>query len=238
MFQIFVYNYSRKNPKKMRNFLLGEVRKELGPDFDVKTHFAPNYNPWDQRLCAVPDGDMFEAIRESRADIVTDQIDRFTDKGLELASGNSLDADIVVLATGLNMKFMGGIQLTIDAESIDPASLFAYKGMMFSNVPNLVQVFGYTNASWTLKSDLTADYVCRLLNLMKSRGATSATPRLAPGSVKEEPMLDFTSGYVLRAIDEFPKQGNKLPWRVHQNYIVDFINLRLRRLRDDTLDIR
>jgi len=206
--------------------------------FPVKKHFTPSYNPWDQRLCAVPDGDLFAAVREKRAEVVTDKIDHFTSGGIHLESGRDLDADIIVLATGLNMKFLGGMTLSVDGEVKDPGKLFVYRGMMLANVPNMVQVFGYTNASWTLKSDLTGQYVCRLLNHMRSTGATTAVPRVSEEAIEEEPMLDFSSGYIRRAVDKFPKQGKRLPWRVYQNYIVDFLNLRLRPLRDKVLEIR
>ena len=237
-FQIYIFNLSRKRPKLVRKFLLDRVRKELGDDYDVKTHFTPSYNPWDQRLCAVPEGDLFAAIRERRAEVVTDHIERFTAGGIQLESGRVLEADIIVLATGLNMKFLGGAQLSVDGVAIDPSKLFVYRGMMFGNVPNLAQVFGYTNASWTLKSDLTGDFICRLLNDMRRTGARVATPRVEEGTVEEAPMLDFTSGYVLRALGQFPKQGSKLPWRLYQNYILDFLQLRLRPLRDKVLELR
>ncbi len=238
LFQIYTYNLSRKRPHMVKHYLLNQVREELGPDYDVEKHFTPHYNPWDQRLCAVPDGDMFREIRAGRAEVVTDKIKQFTQHGILLESGRELTADIIVLATGLNMKFLGGIALTVDGKQINPSDLFMYRGMMFANVPNLAQVFGYTNASWTLKADLTGQYVCRLLNEMRDSGARIATPRLREGDAEEEPMLDFTSGYVLRAMDKFPKQGKEMPWRVYQNYITDFLHLRLRPLRDDTLELR
>jgi len=238
LLQIFVFNLSRRRPQLVKKLLLDQVRQELGEDYDVKKHFTPSYNPWDQRLCAVPDGDLFAAVREKRAEVVTDKIDHFTSGGIHLESGRDLDADIIVLATGLNMKFLGGMTLSVDGEVKDPGKLFVYRGMMLANVPNMVQVFGYTNASWTLKSDLTGQYVCRLLNHMRNTGATTAVPRVSEEAIEEEPMLDFSSGYIRRAVDKFPKQGKRLPWRVYQNYIVDFLNLRLRPLRDKVLEIR
>jgi len=238
LLQTYVFKLSRKRPQMVKKFLLDQVRKELGDDYDVKKHFTPSYNPWDQRLCAVPEGDLFAAIREQRAEVVTDTIDRFTERGLLLHSGQELEADIIVLATGLNMKFIGGATLSVDGKAINPSELFVYRGMMLADVPNLVQVFGYTNSSWTLKSDLTGQFVCRLLNHMRRTGATMAVPRMPAGGVEAEPMLDFNSGYILRAIDKFPKQGKYLPWRVYQNYIVDFINLRLRPLKDKVLQFR
>lgn len=238
LFQIFVFNLSRRRPQLVRRLLLGQVRKELGSDYDVKTHFTPRYNPWDQRLCAVPQGDLFAAIREQRAEVVTDHIERFTPQGLALRSGATLEADIIVLATGLNMKFLGGMTLEVDGRPVDPAQCYVYRGMMFSDVPNLVQLFGYTNSSWTLKADLTADYVCRLLNYMRDNGKKMAVPRVPPEGVEEEPMLDLTAGYVQRAMDKFPRQGRQVPWKLHQNYIRDFINLRLRSLTDKVLKLQ
>ncbi len=238
LLQIYVFNLSRKRPKLVRKFLLDQVRKELGEDYDVKKHFTPSYNPWDQRLCAVPEGDLFDAVRNERAEVVTDTIDRFTRRGVRLDSGGELEADIIVLATGLNLKFIGGTTLTVDGEAADPSKLFVYRGMMLANVPNLVQVFGYTNSSWTLKSDLTGQFVCRILNRMKRTGTTMAVPRMPAEGVEEEPMLDFTSGYIVRSIDKFPRQGKHLPWRVYQNFIIDFINLKFRPLKDKVLQFR
>lgn len=238
LLQIMVFNLSRKRPQVMKKLLLGQVREALGDDYDIKTHFTPNYNPWDQRLCAVPEGDLFTAIAEKRAEVVTDYVDYFTPTGIRLKSGRDLEADIVVLATGLTMKFIGGTELIVDGAVIEPSTLHVYRGMMLSNIPNLVQVFGYTNASWTLKSDLTAQYVCRLLNHMRKTGTTMAVPRVASAGVEDEPMLDFSSGYIVRAVEKFPKQGKKLPWRVYQNFILDFINLRLRPIADTVLKFK
>jgi cation diffusion facilitator CzcD-associated flavoprotein CzcO len=235
LFQIYLYKLSRKQPEQLRKFLLGQVRQALGPDYDVDTHFTPPYNPWDQRLCAVPDGDMFDAIREGRAEVVTDHIEQFNSSGIALKSGQQLDADIVVLATGLNLKFAGGIQYSIDGKNIDFTEHFIYRGMMFSDIPNMAFTVGYTNSSWTLKTDLTSNYVCRLLSKMKHRGYTTVTPRLK-GDVDEVPLLDFDAGYVLRARDQFPKQGDRLPWKNFQNYISDYIGLRLRSPRDEELE--
>ena len=238
LLQTYVFKLSRKRPQLVKKFLLGQVRKELGEDYDVDKHFTPSYNPWDQRLCAVPEGDLFRAIREQRAEVVTDTINRFTPRGIRLDSGKELDADIIVLATGLNLKFIGGATLSIDGEMIEPAKLLVYRGMMLAGVPNFVQVFGYTNSSWTLKSDLTGQFVCRVLNHMRRTGTRVAVPLLPAGGVEAAPMLDFNSGYILRSIGQFPRQGTRLPWRVYQNYIVDFLNLRLRPLRDKVLQFR
>jgi monooxygenase len=235
MFQIYTYHLSRKKPQQLRRFLLGQVKKELGPDYDVKTHFTPPYNPWDQRLCAVPDGDMFKAIREGHAEVVTEHIDTFNSEGIQLKSGKQLDADIVVLATGLNLKFAGGIVHSIDDKEVDITEHFIYRGMMFSGIPNMAFTVGYTNSSWTLKTDLTSNYVCRLLKKMDRGNYATVTPNLK-GDVKEVPMLDFDAGYVLRARDQMPKNGDRLPWRNYQNYIRDFMGLRLGRVNDSELE--
>ena len=235
LFQIYIYQLSRKRPQDLRKYLLAGVRKELGRDYDVATHFTPDYNPWDQRLCAVPGGDMFAAIREGRAEVVTDHIDQFTRAGIQLKSGKQLDADIVILATGLNLKFAGGVEYSVDGKVLDFTDHFIYRGMMFSGLPNMAFTVGYTNSSWTLKADLTSNYVCRLLNKMARRGYTSVTPRLH-GDIEEVPLLDFEAGYVLRAREQFPKQGNRLPWKNYQNYIRDFIGLRLGSQNDPELE--
>lgn len=235
LFQIYIYQLSRRRPQALRRYLLDQVRKKLGPDYDVATHFTPDYNPWDQRLCAVPDGDMFDAIREGRAEVVTDHIDRFNSKGIKLKSGKQLDADIVVLATGLNLKFAGGVEYSIDGNKLDFTEHFIYRGMMFSDIPNMAFTVGYTNSSWTLKADLTGYYVCRLLNKMERHGYAAVTPRMK-GAIDEVPLLDFEAGYVLRARHQFPKQGNRLPWKNYQDYIRDFCSLRLGSLRDKELE--
>lgn len=237
LMQMVIFNLARSRPQMMNRVLIGRVREELGEDYDVKTHFTPRYNVWDERLCAVPNGDMFAAIREKRVEVVTDQIDRFTPGGLLLKSGRELEADIVVLATGLNLLFLGGIELTVDGKAVTPGEHYVYRGMMLSGVPNLAQAFGYTNSSWTLKADLTAEYVCRLLNHMRKAGKRSATPVVGAEGVEEVPMLDFTSGYVQRSVETFPKQGGNHPWRVYQNYYKDLVSLRFSSLKDDALKL-
>jgi cation diffusion facilitator CzcD-associated flavoprotein CzcO len=237
LFQMYVYQLSRRKPKLLRRFLLQRVREELGPDYDVATHFTPSYNPWDQRLCAVPDGDLFAAIREGRADVVTDHIDSFNTDGIRLQSGKQLDADIIIMATGLNLKFAGGVQYSVNQQAIDFTKHYVYRGMMFSDIPNLAFVVGYTNSSWTLKADLTSKYMCRLLNQMSGSGYTSVTPRVK-AAVGEQPLLDFEAGYVLRSREQFPKQGDRFPWKVYQNYIRDFFSLGFSSLKDDELEFR
>jgi cation diffusion facilitator CzcD-associated flavoprotein CzcO len=237
LLQMYIYRLSRRKPEALKKYLLGHVRKELGPDYDVDTHFTPNYNPWDQRLCAVPDGDLFAAIREGRAEVVTDHIDQFNGEGIQLKSGKQLEADIVILATGLNLKFAGGVKHSIDGKELNLTERFIFRGMMFSDMPNMAFTVGYTNSSWTLKTDLTGKYVCRLLNKMDRGNYSTVTPRMKE-DVEEVPMLDFDAGYVKRARELMPKNGNRLPWKNYQNYVRDFIALRLGRQNDNELEFR
>lgn len=234
---IFFYNLARKRPSLMKRLIEKGVKKELGAEFDLK-HFTPNYNPWDQRLCLVPDSDLFRAIREGKASVVTDHIETFTETGLQLKSGENLDADIIVTATGLVLKLMAGLQLSVDDVPVDMSQTLAYKGMMYSDIPNIASAFGYTNASWTLKCDLTAEYVCRLLKYMDKNGYDYCTPRVNDPSIEAEPVLDFTSSYVQRSLDNLPKQGSKTPWRVHQNYVKDLSMLRYGRVDDGTMEFK
>ena len=232
------FQLSRRRPESIKKLILGAVRKELGPDYDVGTHFTPRYNPWDQRLCLVPNGDLFEAIKAGRVDVVTDQIETFTPQGIALRSGKQLEADLVVTATGLNLQLFGGVQVSVDGRDVAPAQTLNYKGMMFSDVPNLASSFGYTNASWTLKCDLTCEYVCRLLNHMQKHGYRRCTPRNVDPSVAEEPWIDFSSGYVQRALQTLPKQGSKLPWKLYQNYAFDIMMLRYGRVDDGVMEFQ
>jgi cation diffusion facilitator CzcD-associated flavoprotein CzcO len=224
LLQQYFFRAMRKHPDKAKKTLVDMVRKEL-PEHDVDTHFTPRYNPWDQRLCLIPDADLFASIREGKASVVTDTIDRFTETGILLTSGKELEADLVVTATGLEIQLLGGVPVTVDGTLFEPAKHLTYKGMMFSDVPNFAISFGYTNASWTLKADLTSNYVTRLLNAMKKRGMRQVTPRLA-APVEETPFLEFTSGYVQRAAAHLPRQGARKPWRVHQNYTLDLMALK------------
>jgi len=237
LLQQYIYRMSRKKPAGLRRYLLNQVREELGPEYDVDTHFTPNYNPWDQRLCAVPDGDMFAAIREGKAEVVTDHIDHFNSSGIALKSGNQLDADIVVIATGLKLKFGGDIAYRIDGEEIDPTERFVYRGMMLEGVPNLAMSVGYTNSSWTLKTDLTAKYVCGLLKKMKRGGYSYVIPTLS-GEMKEVPLLDFDAGYVLRARDIMPKNGDRKPWKNNDSYTKDYASLEFNRNKYSELEFR
>lgn len=236
LFGMIFFNLARKKPAKVKEKIIQMVRDELGNDFDVDKHFTPRYNPWDQRVCLVPDSDLFNAINKSKASVVTDEIKTFTETGIELKSGEFLEADIIVTATGLELKFMAGLKITVDGVEKTMSEQMSYRGMMYNDIPNLAVAFGYTNASWTLKCDLTCEYVCRLLNHLRSSSTRQVTPRLTDDSVKPENALDFTSGYVLRGIDQFPHQGDRAPWKLHQNYALDILNLRYSRLEDGVLE--
>ena len=224
MFQRWVYRQTRVRPQKVREKLLAAVRDHLGPDYDVEKHFTPRYDPWDQRLCLIPDADLFLALRDGRASVVTDRIARFTESAIELESGAQVEADIIVSATGLELEVLGGVEFSIDGKRIDFADTYTYKGMMYSDVPNLVQTFGYINASWTLRADLTSEYVCRLLTAMDKHGARRATPRLRAedrGMPARPWIADFTPGYMQRVMHLFPKQGDRAPWLNTQDYARD-----------------
>lgn len=238
LFGMLFFQLSRRRPDMIKKLIFNGVRKALGPDYDIGTHFTPRYNPWDQRLCLVPNGDLFEAIKAGRVDVVTDQIETFTEKGLALRSGRELEADVVVTATGLNLQLLGGMQLSVDGRAVDLADSLNYKGMMFSDVPNMASSFGYTNASWTLKCDLTCEYVCRLINHMDKHGYRQCTPRNLDPSLAEEPWIDFSSGYVQRSLHKLPKQGSRLPWKLHQNYAFDIMMLRYGRVDDGVMEFQ
>ncbi|MEC3957434.1 NAD(P)/FAD-dependent oxidoreductase [Nocardia sp. CDC153] len=229
-----IYQLSQRRPTMMRKFFRNLAIKQLPEGYDVDTHFKPTYNPWDQRLCLVPDGDLFRAIRDGRASVVTDRIERFTADGIALESGAELPADIVVTATGLDLLALGGIALTVDGREIQVPETMAYKGMMLGGVPNLAFTIGYTNASWTLKADLVAEFVCRLLRHMDIHGYRQATPWPDP-TMSTAPLLDFQAGYVLRSIDRFPKAGSRAPWRLGMNYAQDVITLRHGKIEDGTI---
>ena len=230
-----VYQFCRRWPERARRMILRGVREALGPGHDVERHFSPSYAPWDQRLCLVPDGDLFEAIRAGRVSVVTDRIERFTETGIRLRSGTELPAELIVTATGLNMKFLGGLALSVDGVEVELPKTTAYKGMLLSGVPNLAMAVGYTNASWTLKCDLTCAYVCRLLNHMTAHGFDSCRPELTDPSVASEPLIGLSSGYVERARALFPTQGSRRPWRLHQNYLLDWLALGLGRVDDGVM---
>jgi monooxygenase len=230
------YWIARRLPRLFKALVNMGVRAEMGKDYSVAPHFTPPYEPWDQRLCLVPDADLFKVLREGRASIVTDQVETFTETGIRLKSGAELPADLVVTATGLNLKLLGGAQLAVDGKPVDPPKTLSYRGMMVSDVPNMSFAVGYTNASWTLKCDLVAQYTCRLINHMDRHGYRQCTPRRRDPSVTEEPIIDFSSGYVQRSIHLFPKAGSKVPWKLHQNYARDLLDLRFGRLEDGVLE--
>ncbi len=232
--QIYFYSISRKKPKEVRFFIKNQIKKVLGEDY-VETHFNPKYNPWDERICAVVNNDLFDAINEGKCTIVTDHIDSFTEKGILLQSGKELKADLIVSATGLKIKVLGGIDIMVDGLKMDPANLVNYKGMMLQDVPNMVTITGYTNASWTLKADLVSEYLCRLLKHMDKKGLSSCTPILADKEIVTEPASDLTSGYIQRALHLMPKQGKEYPWKLNQNYIKDMIALRHKSIDDGYL---
>jgi monooxygenase len=232
---MFFYNMARLRPAATKQQILRLAKSQLNPEFDAERHLSPRYAPWDQRLCLIPDGDLFKAIRSGRVSVVTDEIAAFTGKGIRTRSGQLLEADIVVTATGLKLKLLGGIRLTLDGKPVDLSGSFIYKGMMFSDIPNLAYSIGYTNASWTLKCELIARYVCRILNHLKDRGYSTATPRVH-GKPGEEPAIALTSGYVQRALPSLPKQGSKSPWKLHQNYALDLISLRFGPVEDGTME--
>ena len=234
----FYYSMMRWRPARMKQDLIEMIRTQLGPTYDVDTHFTPRYNPWDQRLCLVPDGDLFNAINAGTVSVVTDYIETFTPTGIRLRSGAELAADIIVTATGLVMKMMSGVQLIVDRHPVELSQTMSYKGMMFSDIPNLAGAIGYTNASWTLKCELISHYVCRLLNFMDRRGYVQCTPRKTDSSITEEPIINFTSGYVQRALPSLPHQGSKHPWKLYQNYLLDAITFRLGRVDDGIMEFR
>ena len=219
--QQLVYNKTRTDPDKVKQLLLGGIKMELGADYDIDKHFTPSYNPWDQRLCLVPNGDLFKSMREGKASVVTDHITSFTETGIQLASGEHLDADIIITATGLELVTLGEMDFFVDGNQVDFAKTWTYKGFAYSDIPNMASTFGYINASWTLRSDLTAEYVCRLLNHMRKKGVAQCTPRLREQdrSMKERPWIDgFSSGYMQRMMHRMPRQGDHEPWINPQNY--------------------
>ena len=230
------YSVSRKYPDFIKKLLIKGVKKELGEGHEVEKHFSPSYNPWDQRVCLVPNGDLFAVIKEGKASVVTDHIDSFVEKGLLLKSGKLLEADMIVTATGLNLQLMGGIDLSVDGKKLDISKTVSYKSLMLSDIPNLSMAFGYTNASWTLKVDLTHQYICRLLNYMDKKGFKQCTPRQNDKSLELKPFSDFSAGYLQRQINNLPKQGSKKPWLLKQNYVFDLMNIRHGEIENEVLE--
>jgi len=231
------FQLCRRYPGLMRRLFLGMARKRLPAGYDLERHLSPTYNPWDQRVCAVPDGDLFNAICDGRASIETGRIETFTETGIRMSAGNELPADVIVTATGLNMLALGGIELVVDGAQVELGKSVTYKGMMLCGVPNMVLTLGYTNASWTLKADLVGEYLCRLLNYMDERGLAVFVPQPPDPSSPVEPIMDLKAGYVLRAIEQLPKQGVHAPWRLHQNYVKDIRLLRHGPI-DDAMEFR
>jgi cation diffusion facilitator CzcD-associated flavoprotein CzcO len=230
--QQWYFRLCKKNPKRVKDFIINQVRKSLGHDYDVDKHFTPNYNPWDQRMCLVPNGDLFKSIRKKQTSVVTDTIDKFTSTGIKLKSGKTLAADLIVTATGLNLEICSNINLKVDGKDINLPDTVTYKGMMFSGVPNLVSTFGYTNASWTLGADLTSEYVCRLLNYMKKSSIKKCCPEANSKIENNDDWLNLTSGYIKRSKDIFPKQGKRSPWTNNQNFLKDIFQIRYGKIND------
>lgn len=233
-FTIAFYNYCRRFPNHARKFIAGMAKKELPANFDMK-HFDPKYNPWDERVCVVPDSDMFKVLSNGKAEIVTDTIASFTPTGIELDSGKTLDADIIVSATGLDIQIMGGIEVLVDNVPYEFSEKMIYRGVLFQDLPNLGMIFGYTNASWTLKADLVSEYICRVINQLDKSKTTYAVPRDSHQTPRI-PFMDMTSGYIQRALNKAPQQGSKLPWRLYQNYLKDMLMLRYGKLNDGVLE--
>jgi monooxygenase len=229
------YQLARRFPGYMRKTLLTMAKRRLPEGYDVQKHFGPRYNPWDERLCLAPNGDLFKTIKAGRADVVTDMIDRFTATGIKLTSGDELTADIVITATGLNMQLFGGARATRNGTPINLTECMTYKGLMLSGVPNMAITFGYTNASWTLKADLVSEFICRVLNYMDTNGFDRVEPQHPGDSVDEQPFMDFTPGYFRRAVDSLPKSGSQAPWRLKQNYFFDLRMIRYDKVDEDSL---
>ncbi|HVP02060.1 MAG TPA: NAD(P)/FAD-dependent oxidoreductase [Solirubrobacteraceae bacterium] len=233
---MLVFQLSRRQPSLVKRLIRRGLERQLPPGYDIDADFTPRYNPWDQRMCVVPDGDLFAAIRAGRASVVTDTVDTFTESGLRLGSGAELEADLIITATGLELQALGGAELVVDGRPVELAQTLGYKGMMLSDVPNMAMALGYTNASWTLKCDLTCEYVCRLLNHMAARGYAMCVARNRDPNRPTEPFIDLASGYVQRSIARFPRQGLRTPWRLHQNYARDIAMLRYGPLEDEAME--
>ena len=231
--QIYFYGISKGRPKEVKAFIKNEIKNSLSKGFDVEKHFNPKYDPWDERVCVVVDNDLFESINQGKCTVVTENIKSFNKNGILLESGKELKADLVISATGLKLKFMGGIKIKIDNKTIDPSKLVSYKGMMLQDIPNATVVFGYTNASWTLKIDLVCEYFCRILNHMDKNELNSFVPKINDENLEIEPSIGLNSGYVKRAQKFLPKQGKKYPWKLNQNYIKDMFSFKFKKIEDE-----
>ena len=236
LWQSYTFFLARKFPNKIKQGILDLLKNELGSDFDIKKHFTPSYKPWDQRMCLVPDSDLFTAIKKSKASVVTDKVKEFKSDGILLESGEKITADIIVTATGIELNSLNDINVTVDNTKINAHERLTYKGMMLSGVPNFALSFGYVNASWTLRADLTCEYVCRLINLMDKKGVACCAPVDDPSAYGNDDLIDFTSGYVQRGLHLMPKQGNKAPWKNYQNYLKDIFAVRLFSIKDSNLN--
>ena len=236
LWQSYTFFLARKFPNKIKQGILDLLKNELGSDYDIKKHFTPSYKPWDQRMCLVPDSDLFTAIKKSKASVVTDKVKEFISDGILLESGEKITADIIVTATGIELNSLNDINVTVDNTKINAHERLTYKGMMLSGVPNFALSFGYVNASWTLRADLTCEYVCRLINLMDKKGVACCAPVDDPSAYGNDDLIDFTSGYVQRGLHLMPKQGNKAPWKNYQNYLKDIFAVRLFSIKDSNLN--
>lgn len=234
LISIIFFELAKRNPQMIRNMVMKHIRAELGEQMDVDKHFTPKYNPWDERFCAAPNGDFFDVLKDGSASVVTDHIERFTETGIQLKSGEHLDADVIIPATGLEMLLAGGMEFNIDGQAVDPRQSISYRGMMLSPIPNMAIAFGYTNASWTLKIDLTCERVCRLIKHMQKHGHDYCVPE-PPADIETMPLLNLQSGYIKRAEPYLPRQGTKPPWRTYQNYIKDMMAIRYGKLEDGAL---
>ena len=235
LWQSFTFSLARKYPERTKNKILDLIKDELGADYDIDKHFTPSYKPWDQRICLVPDSDLFKAIAEKKASVVTDTIDEFQSDGILLNSGEKVKADLIITATGIKLNSLNDISVTLDGVKLDPHERLTYKGMMLSGVPNFAISFGYVNASWTLRADLTCEYVCRLIKLMDKKGTACCKPVDDKSAYGDDKLIDFTSGYFQRGLHLMPKQGNKAPWKNYQNYLKDIFAVRLLSIKDSNL---
>ena len=236
LFQSLTFYLARKYPENTKNRILDMVRSEIGDDFDVEKHFTPSYKPWDQRICLVPDSDLFKSIKDKKSSVVTDTIAEFDNNGIILNSGKKIDTDIIVTATGIELNSLNGIDVSIDGIKVTPNERLTYKGMLLSGVPNFAMSFGYVNASWTLRADLTCEYVCRLINLMDKKGVSCCEPIDDRSAHGDDKLIDFTSGYFERGLTHMPKQGNKAPWKNYQNYLKDIFAVRIFSINDSNLN--
>lgn len=230
--------FCRRFPARARRGLVGAVRAAIGTELDVETHFQPRYDPWDQRLCLLPDGDLFAAVRAGQVEVVTDTLQTCTERGLRMASGTEVEADILVTATGLELQFFGGASVSVDGQQIDLSTTRIYRGCMLSDVPNAAFVMGYTQASWTLKAELVCRFVCRVLRHMDTHGHTVCCPRRTDPGIADRPAMNLSSGYFQRARDRMPTQGSRAPWRLRQTYVVDRLAYRTARIDDGVLELR